>query len=188
VLVDIQNDFCPGGALAVPGGDRVVGVVNSLAPIFRLVVASQDWHPAGHVSFETRGGPWPPHCIQGTRGADFHPELDQSSLGGVVRKAANPDRDAYSAFDGYDNESRTLDQILRSHGIEEIYVAGLATDYCVRATALEGIEKGYRVAVVVDAVRAVDASPGDGERALGEIERRGGRLVTSRQLGPSQNE
>lgn len=179
LLVDVQNDFCPGGTLAVPEGDRVVETINRVSGLFRFVVASQDWHPADHVSFKERGGPWPPHCIQGTRGAQFHPALDRSNVQVVVRKGSNPDRDAYSAFDATDKSARSLDEILRSRGVRTLFVAGLATDYCVKASALDGLRNGYEVRVIVDAVKAVDVSPGDGGRALEEITQRGGKVVTS---------
>lgn len=182
LLVDLQNDFCPGGALPVAEGDRVAAVANGLSDLFRFVVASQDWHPANHVSFKERGGPWPPHCIQGSRGADLHPALDRSRVSLIVRKGSNPDRDAYSAFEANDEAGRSLDDILRDRKIRALFVAGLATDYCVRASALDGIRNGYQVYVVRDGVGAVNVKPGDGDRALEEIEACGGRIVTSEAL------
>lgn len=182
LLVDLQNDFCPGGALAVPEGDRVAVVANRISDLFGFVVASQDWHPPNHVSFRDRGGPWPPHCIQGSSGADLHPALDQSRIDLVVRKGSNPDRDAYSAFEAMDETGRTLDEILKNRKIDTLFIAGLATDYCVRASALDGITNGYRVYIVRDAVGAVEVNHGDGDQALEEIVRRGGRIVAGEDL------
>src|SRR5262245_15027611 len=176
ILVDIQNDFCPGGALGVSGGDEVVPVVNALIKSFPFVVASQDWHPSGHISFIERGGPWPPHCVQETHGSQFHPRLDVSNVDAIVRKATSQESDAYSAFEASDESGKALDEALRAHSIDAIFIAGLATDYCVRATALDGIANGYKVFVIQDAVRGVDVNAGDSERALREIVESGGVL------------
>lgn len=180
ILVDIQNDFCPGGALAVAGGDEIVAVVNRLMPRFPLVISTQDWHPEDHISFKESGGPWPPHCVQGTRGAELHPALDVSRLAAnYFRKASSPDKDAYSEFEGVDAEGHTLDEFLKSRGVKRIYVVGLATDYCVKATVLDGLKLGYEVFAVTDAMRAVNVNPDDGAKALGEMEKSGARLITS---------
>jgi nicotinamidase/pyrazinamidase len=182
VLVDIQNDFCPGGALAVAGGDQIVEVVNRLIPQFRLVISTQDWHPRNHISFKERGGPWPPHCVQNTPGAELHPALDTESIQYYFRKASMPDRDAYSEFEGVDANGRTLDDMLRSLKVKRLYVCGLATDYCVRATVLDGLKNGYEVYAITDAMRAVNVNPDDGQKALEEMARSGARLVTSDQM------
>jgi nicotinamidase/pyrazinamidase len=182
VLVDIQNDFCPGGALAVPEGDQIVDVVNKLIPRFPFVVATQDWHPPGHISFKERGGPWPPHCVQGTHGAQLHPAIDQSGIDLLVRKATSPDADAYSGFDAQDESGHKLDELLKSRGIKKVYVAGLATDYCVRATVLDALKNGYEVCAITDAMRAVNVHPDDGAKALDEMKSKGARLVTSDQV------
>jgi nicotinamidase/pyrazinamidase len=182
VLVDIQNDFCPGGALAVAEGDKIVEIVNRLVPEFQLIISTQDWHPADHISFKEQGGPWPPHCVQGTAGAELHAVLDQTRIGYYFRKASSQSKDAYSEFEGTDDDGRTLDQALKSSGIERIYVVGLATDYCVKATVLDGIKLGYDVYVVTDAVRAVNVAPDDGEKALKEMASAGAHLVTSDQI------
>lgn len=179
IIVDVQNDFCPGGSLAVAEGDRVVPVINQLAPHFPVVVASQDWHPANHCSFRDQGGPWPPHCVQGSAGAELHPGLDRRHITAYVKKGTLPHKDAYSAFEGTDEAGRTLAQLLRKHGIKEIYVTGLATDYCVRATVLDGIKEGFEVRVITDATRGVNVNPGDAERALEEMRVAGARLETS---------
>ena len=173
ILVDIQNDFCPGGALAVREGDQVVPVANRLIPKFPVVVVTQDWHPADHCSFKI----WPPHCVQNTPGAELHPQLDRSRIAFSVRKAFTPDADAYSEFSGVDEAGRGLDELLRSQGVKTLYVVGLATDYCVRATVLDGLKLGYEVNVVTDGVRAVNVKPEDGAKALDEMAKAGATLT-----------
>ena len=175
VVVDLQVDFCPGGALAVRGGDQVVPPVNRLLALPGwLKVATRDWHPPGHVSFRAQGGAWPPHCVAGTPGARFHPGVDASRVDLIVSKAARPEADAYSGFEG-----TALAADLRGRGVKRIFVCGLATDYCVRATALDGRREGLEVVVVEDAVRAVDLKEGDGARALEEMRRAGCRMARS---------
>src|SRR2546422_5009301 len=156
ILVDIQNDFCPGGALAVRGGDQIVPVANRLVPYFPVVIATQDWHPADHCSFKAEGGPWPPHCVQGSRGAALHADLDTRSVAHYVRKAFTRDADSYSEFGGVDEHGRNLDELLKAHGVTMLHVVGLATDYCVRATVLDALKLGYEVYVVTNAMRAVN--------------------------------
>jgi len=182
VLVDIQNDFCPGGALAVAEGDETVGVANRLMPYFPLIISTQDWHPINHVSFRERGGPWPPHCVQGTEGADLHPSLNRTPIGHYFFKASSVDNDAYSEFEGIDDKGRSLDEVLRSNGVRRLYVAGLATDYCVRATVLDGVNLGYEVYVCTDGVRAVNVDALDGEKALKEMSNAGVHLITSDEI------
>ena len=150
IIVDIQNDFCPGGALAVADGAAVVPILNRLAARFGTVVATQDWHPAAHSSFVAQGGPWPPHCIADTPGAEFHPDLDLNAIDLVVRKALLTDQDAYSGFDG-----TNLAAQLRARGVRRVYVGGLALDYCVDATARDAQAAGFATAVISDATRAV---------------------------------
>jgi len=175
LIVDVQNDFCPGGTLAVKAGDEVVGVVNRLMSRFPVVLASKDWHPAETVHFER----WPPHCVRGTRGADFHPDLDVTQIDHVVLKGTANTDDGYSAFEA---TSADLGFLLRRAEVAHVFIAGLATDYCVRATALDALAAGFRVSVVTDAVRAVDLKPGDGEAALREMEHAGITLVNSEAL------
>ncbi|MGH7910338.1 MAG: nicotinamidase [Candidatus Dormibacteraceae bacterium] len=177
LIVDPQVDFCPGGALPVPGGDGIFAAVNDVASRVPLVVASRDWHPDHHASFGERGGPWPVHCVQGTPGAEFHPSLDRRPLAHVFSKGQDPDRDAYSAFDG-----TGLAAWLQERGVSELLVAGLATDYCVRASVLDALAAGFRVAVLEDGVGAVDVQPGDGDRALAEMRAKGAGIVRSVQL------
>src|SRR3989441_7819923 len=170
LIVDVQNDFCPGGALAVPEGDAIIPVLNrwiAEADARRVpVFASRDWHPENHISFKQRGGPWPPNCVQGTKGAQLHPELKTDTISYYFRKASSPDKDDYSEFAGKDEQGRSLDEVLKSHDVKSLYVVGLATDYCVLETVLDGLKYGYEVYPVIDAMRAVNADPDDGERAL----------------------
>ncbi len=166
VIVDYQNDFNPpDGALAVPGGDAIAGHLNELARsgAYDLVVATRDWHPPDHGSFAP-AGPWPVHCVQGTPGAELHEGLDTNAIDLVLDKGQDPQTEGYSAF-----EATELDTILRDHGIDEVTVVGLATDYCVRNTALDALAHGFRVNVDPEGVRGVDAQPGDSQRALDEL-------------------
>ena len=168
VVVDVQVDFMPGGALPVPGGDEIVGRVNDYVELFTragaTVVLTRDWHPPNHVSFKTRGGPWPPHCIQNTPGASFHPRLRVPREALVVSKATDPDREAYSGFEGTE-----LDAELRRRGVRRVFVCGVATDYCVKATALDAVRLGYQVFLLADAVRGVNVPPNSVQRALEEM-------------------
>ncbi|MEK6304535.1 MAG: bifunctional nicotinamidase/pyrazinamidase [Acidobacteriota bacterium] len=182
ILVDIQNDFCPGGALAVEEGDQIVEVVNRLMPHFPLVISTQDWHPANHVSFKAQGGPWPPHCVQGTRGADLHTALNTEPIAHYLRKASSPGKDDYSEFEGKDELGRSLDEVLKSHAVKRIFAVGLATDYCVLATVLDGLKLGYGVVAVTDAMRAVNVEPEDGDKALRRMSEVGALLVTSDEI------
>jgi nicotinamidase/pyrazinamidase len=171
VIVDVQNDFCPGGALPVTHGDEVVRPLNRLAEEFLLrgdlVFKSRDWHPAQTRHFAAYGGTWPVHCVQGTRGAEFHPALIDDPRIVVISKGMK-DEDVYSAFDGTDLAAQ-----LRRHGVEEIWVGGLATDYCVKQTVLDALREGFRVVAISNAMRAVELKPGDGRRALEEMQRAG---------------
>lgn len=165
LIIDMQLDFLPGGALGVPNGDQVIVPINRLAELFARqglpVVASRDWHPENHCSFAARGGPWPPHCVAGTEGAAFSAELDLPAGTTVVSKADTADADAYSAFNGTDLAAQ-----LRERGVRRVVVGGLATDYCVLNTVLDARELGFEVIIVAEAMRAVDVAPGDGERAI----------------------
>jgi nicotinamidase/pyrazinamidase len=179
ILVDIENDFCPGGALAVAEGDQIVEPVNRLMPHFPLVISTQDWHPANHVSFKAQGGPWPPHCVQGTRGAELHPALETQTIAHYLRKASSPDKDDYSEFEGKDEQGRSLDQVLKGHNVKRIFAVGLATDYCVLATVLDGLKLGYDVVAITDSMRAVNVEPEDGAKALRQMSEAGASLMTS---------
>jgi nicotinamidase/pyrazinamidase len=167
IIVDFQRDFTPpDGALAVPQGDEIAGRLNELAgdPTYAEVIATRDWHPADHGSFEQQGGPWPPHCVQGSDGAELHPALAADRIGVMIDKGQSSDTDGYSAF-----ESGELVQLLRLRGISAVTIAGLATDYCVLNTARDALQEGLRVTVDTSAVRPVDVQPGDGERALEQL-------------------
>jgi len=182
ILVDIQNDFCPGGALAVKDGDKIIEPVNKLISRFPLVISTQDWHPANHVSFTQQGGPWPPHCVQGSPGAELHADLETSKVAHYFRKASSPDKDDYSEFAGKDDQGRNLNEVLESIGVKRLYVVGLATDYCVLETVMDGLKNGYEVYAVTDAMRAVNVDPDDGSKALRKMDSGGAHLVTSDQV------
>ena len=175
LIIDYQNDFAsPDGALSVPGGKDVAGRINELARSggFDFVVATRDWHPRDHNSFEERGGIWPVHCVQGTEGAELHPALEQGEVDLVFDKGTNQETDGYSAF-----ETPELADILRDREIDNITVVGLATDYCVKNTALDGLKGGFAVRVDSRAVRGVDVKPGDSDRALDELREAGAQVT-----------
>jgi nicotinamidase/pyrazinamidase len=176
LLVDVQVDFMPGGALGVRNGDAVIAPLNAAIARFRAaglpVYASRDWHPPDHCSFVAQGGPWPVHCVAESPGAGFAPALALPPDVRLVSKATEVERDAYSAFDGTD-----LDARLRDDGVRRLFIGGLATDYCVRWTVQDALANGYEVVVLRDAVRPVDVRPGDGARALRAIRQRGARMV-----------
>lgn len=165
VIVDVQNDFLPGGSLAVPSGDEVIPVLNQVIDVFSHralpIFATRDWHPANHCSFKPQGGPWPPHCIAGNKGAEFSNQLRLPDSTIVVSKGIWPEADSYSGFEG-----TALETQLRSRGRKRLFVGGLATEYCVLHTVRDALLHGFRVAVLTDAVRAVNLAPGDGERAV----------------------
>jgi nicotinamidase/pyrazinamidase len=172
IVVDVQNDFCPGGALAVPDGDAVVELVNRLARDAPFVVATRDWHPVDHGSFAAQGGPWPVHCVSGTPGAELHPGIDRGQIDVVIDKGQVADREGYSGFEG-----TGLERLLSDRGVDQVDVAGLALDYCVKATALDARRAGFGVTVHRGATRAVEVSPGDGERAVAELRAAGVEVV-----------
>ena len=173
LIVDVQNDFCPGGALAVPAGDQVIDVVNRLAGQVPLVIATRDWHPPDHGSFAEQGGPWPVHCVRDTPGAQIHPDV-RARIDAIVDKGQAPDCDGYSGFEG-----TALERVLRERGVDTVHVAGLALDYCVKATALDARRAGFDVIVHGDATRAVEVEEGDGERAVAELRAAGVEVRSS---------
>lgn len=177
VIVDVQNDFTAGGALEVPHADEVIERLNRLARHHETVFATRDWHPPDHHSFEPEGGPWPVHCVRDTQGAQLHGALDRSEIDEIVDKGDQREVDGYSAFDGTDFE-----RLLRDRGIDSLTIGGLATDVCVRWTALEARELGFDVTVAVDATRGVELEPGDTERALEEMREAGARLMRTEQV------
>ena len=174
LIIDFQNDFCPGGALAVPHGDEIAPRVNELLDSgeFDFVAATRDWHPANHNSFEAQGGPWPPHCVQGTEGAELHPSVDRSKIDVVVDAGYLPELEGYSGF-----EETNLERELREHDVDDLMVVGLATDYCVLQTALDARRAGFGVTVDRAGVRGIDVRPGDSERALEELRAAGATVV-----------
>ena len=182
LLVDVQNDFLPGGALAVPGGDAILQPLNHylfLVQEHRLpIFATRDWHPANHCSFKEFGGTWPVHCVAGTPGAAFATALDLPCAATIVSKATSPAVDAYSGFAGTD-----LDRRLRQHAIQRLLIGGLATDYCVLGTVRDALGLGYQVLLLTDAIAAVNLHPGDGERALAAMTHLGARPITLTDLG-----
>lgn len=173
VVVDVQNDFCPGGALPVAGGDKVVPVLNRYIGKFQAgklpIVATRDWHPEKTTHFKAFGGVWPSHCVQGTGGAEFHRALNLPSDAVIVSKGAAPDEDSYSGFQGRDERGVKLSDLLRRFGVERLFVGGLATDYCVKHTVLDGLKEGFKVVLLEDAIRGVNLQPGDSERAIAEM-------------------
>ncbi len=186
LVVDVQNDFCPGGALGVPQGDTIVPRVNRTIELFVRrglpVLATRDWHPAVTKHFKAYGGAWPPHCVQGTKGARFHPKLGLPKDAIVLSKGMDPEQDSYSGFQALNSGGRDLESVIRDLGIDAIFVCGLATDYCVRATALDATRRGIRVWVVEDAVKGVDVKPGDSEAALREMRAAGVPFVETRRV------
>ncbi len=181
LVVDVQNDFLPGGALGVPDGDRVLAPINKAIAVFLArglpIFASRDWHPVGHCSFREQGGPWPVHCVAGTPGAAFSSALDLPATATLVYKATRVDEEAYSVFGGTGFEG-----MLRSAGVRRIFIGGLATDYCVLATTRDARLLGVSVVVLADAVCAVNVKPGDDERALAEMRQLGAQFITSEEL------
>jgi nicotinamidase/pyrazinamidase len=182
IVVDMQRDFCPGGTLGVASGDAIVPVVNRYIERFGAAGASifltRDWHPPVTRHFEPHGGIWPVHCVQGTPGAEFHPALASHAASVVVSKGMDPDQDAYSGFHAEGDAGEPLAAVLAGRGVQRLYIGGLATDYCVRATVLDAVREGFEVVVLGDAIGAVDLQPGDGDRALEEMRAAGARFAT----------
>lgn len=177
LVTDVQNDFLSGGSLAVARGDEVVPILNRYIHIFQAkglpIYATRDWHPEGHCSFQSRGGPWPQHCVAGSAGARFAATLRLPRATVVISKATAVDAEAYSSFEGTD-----LDSQLRSAGIKRVFIGGLTTDYCILNTVRDGVRLGYKMFVLVDAIRAVDVQQGDGMRALEEMHGLGAQFIS----------
>lgn len=171
IVVDVQNDFCPGGALPVPDGDAVVDPINRLAERMPFVVATRDWHPPDHLSFKERGGPWPVHCVRDTSGAQLHPALDSGRIEAIVDAGREPEHEGYSGFEHTD-----LERLLRDHHVDTVHVAGLALDYCVKETALDARRAGFDVVLHRDATRAINVTEGDDQRAIEELQAAGVRV------------
>ncbi len=174
-VIDVQNDFCPGGALPVPHGDEVVPVINKLMPKFDLVIATRDWHPKETVHFEK----WPVHCVQGSKGAEFHPNLETEKIHKIISKGTGNKDDGYSAFE---TEELDLAEFLRENGIEETYFTGLATEYCVKASALDAAKNGFKTFVIEEAIRGIDLNPGDVEKAKKEMNEAGIKIISEKEI------
>jgi nicotinamidase/pyrazinamidase len=179
IIVDVQRDFCPGEALPVPYGDQVVPVLNKYICIFKaagaLIFATRDWHPPNHVSFKPYGGIWPPHCIQGTKGAEFHPDLMLPEEAHIVSKATDPSRESYSGFDGTE-----LEKELGKRHLKRVFVGGLATDYCVKNTVIDAVRLGFKAVLLLDAIRGINRKRGDSEEAIKEMINNGAKTAVTR--------
>jgi nicotinamidase/pyrazinamidase len=175
LIVDVQNDFCTGGTLAVPNGEKVVPIINNIMDRFDVIVASKDWHPENTKHFEK----WPVHCVQNTYGASFYPQLEDSKIQEVFLKGTSTEDDGYSAFEA---TSSDLEKYLKSKNIKDLYVCGLATDYCVLSSALDALKTGFNVFIIEDAVRGVDVVKGDVERAIEEMKHKGVVFIHSDQI------
>ena len=186
LIVDLQNDFCPGGALQVPDGDKVVAPLNLAINRFQVeglpILASRDWHPARTHHFLEYGGTWPVHCVQNTPGAEFHPDLRLPDDVIVITKGIDPEQDSYSAFDGTTTDGFPLEQFLKTRGIAKLYIGGLATDYCVKATAQEGLLLRKKVTILLDAIAGVEMVPGDSSRALEGLRQGGAEFIRAHEL------
>ena len=186
LIVDVQNDFCPGGALQITDGDRVVEPINRAAQLFAAaglpVLASRDWHPPDTRHFRAFGGVWPVHCVQGTSGAAFHPALRLPEGTVVLSKGIDPELDGYSAFEGVTVDGRMLAELLRELQVRKLYISGLATDYCVLCTTREALRSGFEVTVLTDAVAGVDLIAGASADAIEDMEKAGARLATVERL------
>jgi nicotinamidase/pyrazinamidase len=173
LVVDVQNDFCPGGALPVPEGDAIISRVNRVVELFHRrelpVLVTRDWHPPMTKHFKEFGGAWPPHCVQGTKGARFHPKLKLPGDAVILSKGMDPEQDSYSGFQAVSPQGRDLESVIRDLAIDEVYVCGLATDYCIRATVLDAARRGIRVCVLGDAIKGVDLRASDSEAAIVEM-------------------
>lgn len=175
LIVDMQNDFCPGGALPTPDGDQIVRVINTLVDSFRLVLASKDWHPAETVHFEK----WPKHCVRGTLGAEFHPDLRADTIGQVFLKGTGNRDDGYSAFEA---TNENLAEYLKNREVDDLYIAGLTAEFCVKQTVLDAMRNGFHVYVIKDAIGGIHQHEGDVDRAFAEMAESGAVIITSDQV------
>jgi nicotinamidase/pyrazinamidase len=186
IVVDVQRDFCAGGALPVPDGDQVIPTLNRYIRLFdharAFIYAVRDWHPPNHISFREQGGIWPPHCIQLSEGAEFHPDFVLVPDVKIISKAITSDKEAYSGFDGTD-----LAEDLQQDSVRRIFIGGLATDYCVKNTVLDALKLGFETYVLMDAIRGVNVQPSDSQKAIDEMVLSGARLITISNLKPSAN-
>lgn len=182
VVIDVQIDFLPGGALPVPTGDEVVPVLREYIRRFKAaglpIIATRDWHPKKTKHFKEYGGQWPPHCVQGTKGAEFAPGLELPDDVVVTSAGVDPETEGYTSFEGHDEQGRPFEQALRDRDIDHLYVGGLATDYCVRWTVLDALARGFEVTLLVDAIRGIDLKRGDAKRAIAEMVTAGAQTAT----------
>jgi nicotinamidase/pyrazinamidase len=187
LVVDVQNDFCPGGALAVPEGDKIIPILNKYMKIFSQsklpIFASRDWHSKKTKHFKDLGGVWPVHCVQKTKGAQFHPQLKLPKDKILVYKGMDPRKDAYSAFQAEDINGQSFFNLLKILGVEELYVGGLATDYCVKASVLDALKFGFKVKLLLDAIKGVNLKHNDSEEAVKEMTKFGAKKITLKDLG-----
>ena len=186
LIVDVQNDFCPGGALGVPQGDKIVPVINKYVKIFAKkklpVFATRDWHPVRTKHFKDFGGLWPVHCLQRSSGAAFHHKLRLPRDVILLYKGMDPEKDSYSSFHAEDARGMTLDKLLNIAGIKELYIAGLATDYCVRFTTRDAIKHGFKVKILMDAIKGVNLKPDDSQKAIKEMVKLGAKKITLKDM------
>jgi len=186
LIVDVQNDFCPGGTLAVPEGDRIVPTLNKYIKIFSKnkwpIFASRDWHLEETKHFKQFGGPWPKHCIQNTRGARFYPDLELPKGIIILSKGMDPDKDSYSAFQAVDSNGTEFFKLLKTLGVNELFVGGLATDYCVKSSVLDALKFGFKVKLLIDAIKGVNIKPKDSKNAMVEMVSRGAKKMTLENL------
>ena len=186
LIVDVQNDFCPGGALGIKDGDEIIPVINKYIKIFAAkklpVFASRDWHPKKTAHFKKFGGVWPVHCIQDTKGAKFHPKLKLPKEVILLYKGMDPEKDSYSAFQAQDQNGMSLPNFLRILDIKELYIAGLATDYCVKFTTHDAIREGFKVKILLDAIKGVNLKPNDSEIAIREMVKIGAKKITLKDM------
>lgn len=181
MVVDLQNDFCPGGALAVKEGDRIVAILNRYIKAFSKgklpIFATRDWHPRVTKHFKQYGGPWPRHCVQNTKGAEFHPKLKLTKETVILSKGMNPDIDSYSAFQAFDSNGAELFYLLKLFGVNELFIAGLATDYCVKWSCLDALKYGFKVNLLIDAVKGVNVNKKDSDEAIEEMKKSGAKVI-----------
>ncbi len=187
LIVDVQNDFCPGGALGVPEGDKIVPYINKYIKIFSkkklLIFATRDWHPIKTKHFKDFGGVWPVHCIQNTRGAQFYPKLRLPKETILLYKGIYPERDGYSAFEAENENGMSFLSLLKRLGVQEIYISGLAIDYCVKFSTSDALKQGFKVKLLMDAVKGVNLRPNDSERAIKEMVKKGAKKITLKDIG-----
>jgi nicotinamidase/pyrazinamidase len=183
IVVDVQRDFCPGGALPVPDCNQIIPTLNEYIETFNRVrakvFATRDWHPPNHVSFKPYGGPWPPHCVQRSKGAEFHPDLRLPRRTKVISKASDPSRESYSGFDGTE-----LRQELMNKGVKRVFIGGLATDYCVKNTVLDALKLGFETVLLADATKGIDQRPGDSQNAIKEMIEHGAKTAVLSEVSP----